>query len=846
MISSSDKFEYRFTCPLPNGLHARPANLLEQVVSGFGCNVVLENLSNNRVANAHSVLSLVGADVKEGDECILRLDGPDSEAAYKVLVKFIINELPSCDEKLPEVVCAAGDVYIPPVLQAAQAEYYLGTSVVAGLARGRVVHVQALALPDNLSSQLADEPQKEIELVGQAFAQLENEIALRLTSPLLTRMEKDILTAQQAIATDKEFRQKVVSLIAEQAISAGVAVMQAYEHFCDILRSARSELIKERVYDLQDISAQLLIHLYGSQPQAKVVLTAPSVCVADNITPSQFMSLDKSMVSAIVLAHGSSTSHTVILARSCGIPTLVGVKEACSCLKSGQDVIIDANNGLLIHKVNDKVERYFRSEQAMRAAREEYYSAFVDKDAQTIDGLPMLVSANIARAEEVAIAVAKGADSIGLFRTEMLFMDRDKAPAVEQQFEQYHEAVKAAGGRPVTIRTFDIGGDKNVSYLNLASEENPFLGYRGVRIYQQFNDMFRDQLTAILRASAYGPVKIMIPMVTCFEEVLWVRQTLDQVKLTLDNDHVAYDRNIRLGINVEVPAVGFIIPQLAGIIDFISLGTNDLTQYFTAVDRGNKQVSSLYQSEHPGFLKFIKYIVEQAHKSNLIVSMCGEMAGQLANLPILLGTGIDDLSVSIPSVLPIKAAVSGASASECSLLLDELVGLKSAIDVKERVVAFNNRPSDKSAVDVALVDLKADCVNKPEVIRHVCNMLAGDNRTGDAVELEKDFWRREAVYSTGLGFGIAVPHCKTSSVNCNSICVLKLKQAVEWESIDNMPVDVIIAMTIKDVEQAGNLHMKIFSRLARHIMHEKFRESLRTIESAQEIVEFLHEKLEIN
>ena len=846
VVHPPESFEYKFVCPLPNGLHARPATLFQTVVTRFNSMVSLENLSNNKIANARSVLSLVGTDIKQGDECILKIQGEDSERAYTELVRFIESDLPLCDEQLPDVSTKEGNVYLPPVLEAAGVKILTGTSIVSGFGRGKVVHVKSLQLPSNISTAKIDDAQGEIFVIENAIKTLNSDISNKLNSAKISKMEKEILTAHLAIATDEELIENIQKVIHEEKVCSGIAILKSFEEFSSMLKAAQSELIRERVADLQDVCSDLIKIIYGSESTDNIVLTEPSVCIADNLTPSQFIALDKKYLKALVLINGSNTSHTAILARSYAIPTLVGIQEVAISLDVNQEIIVDANYGLLVCDINQQVERFYASEEKINNANSQRVSAYVDVDAETIDGKKIQVKANIVMADEIEVAIKNGANGVGLFRTEMFFMDSEKAPTEQEHFEEYKKAAQLASGKPITIRTFDIGGDKEVPCLSLPSEINPFLGYRGVRIYPEYKDLFKAQLRAILRASAFGLIKIMIPMVSSVDEVVYVQSVIDEIKAELDSESIDYDKDIKLGVNIEVPSAAFIIPQLSSMIDFVSLGTNDLTQYFMAVDRGNQQVSSLYQSRHPGFLSLIKNIVTQAHENNLFVGMCGEMAGQLENLPLLIGTGIDELSVSIPSVLEIKASASQYSFKECSALLDKAIKAMNNQGVDAILTNYNSNISDKPIVDIKLVDLDTDCINKQEVINYASQVLYLDGRTTNRVELEKDFWKREAVYSTGLGFGIAVPHCKTSYINCNSISVLRLRQPVEWESIDDAPVDVIISMTIKDIEQSGNIHMKIFSKLARNIMHEEFRENLRSLKTEKEVVRYLYNKLELN
>jgi fructose-specific PTS system IIA-like component len=802
-------------------------------------------LSNHKVANAHSILSLVGADIKAGEECLLTVEGNGSALAYPEIVRFLQTEFPVCDNVLPEISSPSGDAYIPHVLRAAGVRVLPGNPVVAGFGKGCVVFVEAIDLPEVLAQTEIADTQQELQKIKTAVTSLQNDMTLKLVSGRLSAMEKDVLKAHLSIAGDVELLEKITSLIKEQHVCAGKAITQSFEHFSAILRLAQSELIRERITDLKDICSQLLKAIYGSIIQDQIVLTKPSVCIADNLTPSQFISLDKAFLSGLVLVQGGNTSHTAILARSFGIPMLTGVKNADTLLEHGQDVIVDANYGFLLADINEQVERFYAFERQKKYTQQQRIAVFKDKPARTQDGTAIEVMANVALAEEVQTAMRNGAEGIGLFRTEMLFMGRDAAPDEQEQFEEYKKAAVYAGPKPVIIRTFDVGGDKAVPYLNLAAEVNPFLGYRGVRIYRQYEDLFKTQLRAILRASAFGNLKLMIPMVTCIEEIIYVQYMLERVKSELDSSSVCFNRSLPLGIMAEVPSVAFIVPQLADFIDFLSIGTNDLTQYLLAVDRGNKQVGSLYQARHPAALALIKKIADDAHTHHLRVGMCGEMAGQIELLPFLLGAGIDEASVSVPSIMEVKAQCSELDSRECRRMLERAVRAETMEQVDSILKDRNTQTVERPVIDACLVDLDADCINKEEVIKYISDVLYAQQRTQNPLELEEDFWRREKVYSTGLGFGFAIPHCKTAHVNSNSICVFRLKQPVIWGSVDNLPVDVVIGMTIQDAEQAANTHMKIFSKLARNIMHADFRQRLKDIRDKKEIVAYLDEKLEL-
>ena len=841
-----EEYEYQFVCPLPNGFHARPASQFEQLVCGFASRVSVQNLSNGKIANARSILSLVSADIKQGDKCILKVVGDDCDVAYRELVRFVRDELPTCDEVLPPVDESRQETYVPHVLRAAGIQIVPGKSVVSGFGRGRVVFVKSLACPVEMDDSEAVDVQAELQKVNEAIEKQQSDLKVKLGAGGMSTIERDVFKAHLSIANDVELIEKIHSLIQEEGLCAGKAILESFSCFSDILGKAESVIIRERIVDLRDVCSQLLIQIYGSTANDRIVLTEPTVCVADDLTPSQFINLDKSLLSALILTQVGSTSHTVILARSFGIPTLTGICNVDGHLSAGQEVIVDANYGFLLTDINDQVERFYHRRQRHQNLQRQQVNAYRDKPAWTCDGKRLEVMANVATAGEVEAAMERGAEGIGLFRTEMLFLSRDQAPSEQEQFHEYKAAAEFASGQPVIIRTFDIGGDKTVNYMQTAAEDNPVLGCRGVRVYKQFEHLLEDQLRAILRASAFGHLKIMIPMVTCLEEVQYVRDRLEKVKSELDAEAIAFDADISLGIMVEVPSVAFFIPQLAEGVDFLSIGTNDLTQYFLAVDRCNGQVSSLYQSRHPGLLGLIRKIIDDAHQHGLWVGMCGEMAGQIECLPLLLGAGIDEVSVSIPYVNEIKAACCEYDSTQCRDLLEQAIEAKTPAQVDAILQACEHHGAEYPVIDVCLVDLDVDCVSKQEVIQYVTDMLCLNGRTRNCRGLEDDFWQRESVYSTGLGYGFAVPHCKTSHIRTNSICVLRLREPIEWDSIDSKLVKVVIAMTIRDVQDAGVVHLQIFSKLARSIMHEDFRRRLETIQNCDEIVAYLYRKLELD
>ncbi len=846
MPEAIDRCEYAFTCPLPNGLHARPANTLERLASGFSSRVSIVNLNNQRVANAKSVLSLVGADIKSGDPCVLEVGGKDCNEAYRTIVHFLETEFASCDEALPAPPSASKKSWLPPVLRNAGVAVLFGLPVVSGFGRGKIVFVQALRLPESLDAEAPVCVEQELQKVDQAVSELRRLISRRLEKKNLSPTEIGVLEAHLSIAQDVELVAYIRNTISEKHLCAGRAIVEAFVFFSSLLKAARSELIRERIADLRDVCMQLIAELYGATEQVSVELTEPSIVVADDLTPSQFLNLDRHKLSGLVLRCTGATSHTVILARSFGIPVLTDLAQTDGLGRSDAEAILDAEYGILIPEINERVERFYAFEQRKHRIKQKQEAVFCDRPAVSRDGRRLGVMANIATADEVEAAIRHGADGIGLFRTEMLYLSRKKPPSEDEQFAVYKRAAELADGRPVIIRTFDIGGDKTVSYLNLNTEANPFLGYRGVRLYREFEDLFRAQLRAILRASAFGRLKLMIPMVSCAEQMIYVRGVLEQVKADLALRSETFDSTLPLGMMVEVPLAAFMIPHLAEAVDFLSIGTNDLAQYFLAVDRTNERVASLYQCRHPGFLSLIRKIVDEAHQSKLHVGLCGEMAGRMDNLALLLGAGLDSVSVSIPFVSEIKAMCSDYDSQACRQMLAQAVMCRTVEQVDAIQAEHVAQAAGRSVVDVNLIDIDADCISKEEAIKYTCDTLFLDRRTADPVALERDFWQREAIYSTGLGHGFAVPHCKTKHILLNSICVFRLRRPVEWGALDGKPVSVVIAMAIRDTDRGGDAHMRIFSCLSRNMMHASFRKRIQSAAGQAELVSFLSEKLDLN
>lgn len=833
--------EYAFTCPLPNGVHARPASALEAVARRFAARISILNERTAHAANAKSVLAMVGLDIRLNDRCRVTADGADEREAMESLEDFLRQAFPRCDEPLPAIEMPAGEVPLPPVLTQANAEVRVGTVVVPGIGQGGAVRIGGFVVPDSLLKDGVTDVAAEVRLLDMALEKLLGSYELQLER-LGGGIEAAVVRAHRAVARDPEFRERLEAAVREHGRTAAGAIAHAEAHFAAMLAATGSLLLRERALDIRDVCLQLLRQIHGEAVRGQdVCLTADTVCVADMLTPGQFLSLDRRYLKGLVLAQGGTTSHTVILARSFGIPTLVGVAGVDEAELHGQDAVVDADLGVLVTSLNDAARRYYDMERRRLEERRRRLHRFADRPAITADGRRIKIAANIATADEAARAFAAGAEGIGLFRTEMLFLDREQPPTEAEQFEQYRRVLAEAGGRPVIIRTLDIGGDKPIPYLRLPKEENPFLGYRGVRLYPESETVFRDQVRALVRASAFGRLRVMIPMISRVEEVQWVRKVIAEEQAGCAGAGVAFDQTMQVGAMVEVPSIAFLLDRLCGELDFFSIGTNDLLQYFVAVDRANRKVASLYDPGNPAFLRLLKKIVDDIHAHGRWVGLCGEMGGQIRYLPLLVGLGLDEISMVAPAIAAAKAELTGLSAAACHALVEEALACATAYEVGQLLDEFESR-RPAPLIDPELVIPHSESRTKEEAIKEMVDRLYVAGRTDRPRDVEGAVWRREAVYSTGFGHGFAIPHCKTDAVRANSLAILKLKTPVEWGSLDGNPVQVLLFLVIRESDQATE-HMKVLAALARRLMHEEFRDRLAQEQDADALCRFLEENI---
>jgi multiphosphoryl transfer protein len=833
---------FTFVCPLSNGIHARPASQLAETANGFASECILTNLRNKAVANMRSVLAIISADVRHGDHCLVQVSGTDEQSANLGLQRFISSTLPEC-----EVPLANGDGIervhaVPRVLKASGVTCCFGVPIGNGVAHGKAVVVSMMTLPHSLHARSPFDVNRELRELKRALDTVRAQIRERATRASSSTATA-ILQADLAMASDISLWSRLAEKV-EQGRSAGQAVVEIGEFFIARMCQSENEYIRERASDIQEICMQLLAEIYGPElSMPEVELQGPSVVIAEALAPQQLVSLDRGYLKAIVLEHCSTTSHAVILAGSLGIPVVVGAKNARVLFSQEQEVVVDANRGLVAGNNTDAVRRFCEREAAILARRREQLARYAASPAVTSDGKRLEVAANVSSRGEVIHAFANGADAIGLLRTETLFLGREMPPSEEEQFLTYSEMLRASAARSIIIRTFDLGADKPVSYIALAHEDNPFLGCRGVRVYVQHKELLQSQLRAILRASPLGRIQIMAPMVSSIDEVLQFKAALFEAKGSLAATGVAFRSDIPVGIMIEIPSVAFMLDQLFAEVDFFSIGTNDLSQYFFAADRGNPRVAGLSKVRHPAFLRFLKQIVDQISRTGKWVGMCGEMAADIRSLPLLLGLGLNEISLPAIQIPEFKRKISRLSIPECEKIVSRAIACASSSEVDDLLDRAQSFGVAQPLLNQDLVLLESSSQSKEESIQEIVDALYVASRVEDRSALEECLWAREAVYSTGLGSGFAIPHCKTETVSHDSIAILRLNQAVDWGSVDGQPVIMVVLIALREPSN-GTRHMQIFSTLARKLMNDDFRDQLLSIKTAQEMVAYMSQQLD--
>ncbi|HGK5212924.1 TPA: phosphoenolpyruvate-protein phosphotransferase PtsI [Salmonella enterica subsp. enterica serovar Newport] len=542
-----------------------------------------------------------------------------------------------------------------------------------GIAFGKALLLKEDEIDIDRKKISADKVDQEVErfLSGRAKASAQLEAIKTKAGETFGEEKEAIFEGHIMLLEDEELEQEIIALIKDKHMTADAAAHEVIEGQATALEELDDEYLKERAADVRDIGKRLLRNILGLAIIDLSAIQEEVILVAADLTPSETAQLNLQKVLGFITDAGGRTSHTSIMARSLELPAIVGTGSVTSQVKNGDYLILDAvNNQVYVNPTNDVIEQ-LRAVQEQVATEKAELAKLKDLPAITLDGHQVEVCANIGTVRDVEGAERNGAEGVGLYRTEFLFMDRDALPTEEEQFAAYKAVAEACGSQAVIVRTMDIGGDKELPYMNFPKEENPFLGWRAVRIAMDRKEILRDQVRAILRASAFGKLRIMFPMIISVEEVRALRKEIEIYKQELRDEGKAFDESIEIGVMVETPAAATIARHLAKEVDFFSIGTNDLTQYTLAVDRGNDMISHLYQPMSPSVLNLIKQVIDASHAEGKWTGMCGELAGDERATLLLLGMGLDEFSMSAISIPRIKKIIRNTNFEDAKVLAEQ-------------------------------------------------------------------------------------------------------------------------------------------------------------------------------
>lgn len=501
----------------------------------------------------------------------------------------------------------------------------------------------------------------------------------------LGKDDAEIFVAHKMMLEDPEFISMIKGNIVSERINAEWAVIKTRDTFVQLLENIEVDYIKERSIDVKDVSNKLLMNLSGNKSSELINIEGKCIIVSNDLTPSNTAQIDSEKALGFVTEAGGKTSHTSIMARSLELPAVVGVKDITNIVKNNDTLIVDGNEGLVIINPTEKQIEYYRDKKKKQEELSLILNNMKGKETVSKDGVKVKIVGNIGTPKDINKVIKNDGEGVGLYRTEFLYMDRNSLPTEEEQFKAYKFAAEKLEGKPVVIRTLDVGGDIELPYLNLPKEKNPFLGYRGIRYSLDKEYIFKTQLRAILRATAFGNIKIMLPMISSIDEISEAKAIIKEIKTELEAEDMQFNENVEIGIMVETPAVAIQSDILAKEVDFFSIGTNDLIQYTLAVDRSNQNISLKYSQYHPSVLRLIKLIIDNGHKEGITVGMCGEAAGDEKLIPIFLGMGLDEFSMSSTSILKARWIIRNNSKSEMGNKIDEVLNFSSSHEIEKYI-----------------------------------------------------------------------------------------------------------------------------------------------------------------
>jgi phosphoenolpyruvate-protein phosphotransferase (PTS system enzyme I) len=567
-----------------------------------------------------------------------------------------------------------------------------GIPVSPGVCRGKIL-VLDRSVQDSIPKHHIPEAevQHQIQRLEQALVETRHQIlgVQRQVSLALGAQDAGIFDAHLLVLEDPALIEEVSRIILQEKVGAEYAFQLVANKYAKTLSTIDDEYLRERAADMRDVTARMLNNLLGRPEDLDLKnLKDPCIVIAHDLTPSRTAQMDRKKVLGFATDVGSKTSHTAIMARSLRIPAVVGLQNASGELESGQSALLDGYNGLII--INPTDQTLFEYGQLVRKqiSLQEKLQDVHHQPALTLDGVAIALSANVEQASDTEAVIASGAEGVGLFRTEYLFINREVLPTEEEQYEAYRQVASVLKPQPVIIRTLDLGGDKFLSHLQVPQEMNPFLGWRAIRFCLQERDIFRAQLRAILRASLDGNLQMMYPMISCLDELEQANALVEECKKELRAENIPFNDNIQIGAMIEIPSAVLAAESLAKRVKFFSIGTNDLIQYSLAVDRLNEKIAHLYQPTHPAILRLIKMTVEAARKHGIWVGVCGEMAGDPSLTPLLLGLGVNELSVAPLNVPQIKYLIRRIKMSEAIEIAESALNCECASEILARSEAY--------------------------------------------------------------------------------------------------------------------------------------------------------------
>lgn len=560
---------------------------------------------------------------------------------------------------------------------------FKGISASPGIAIGR-----ALLLKENkyeILKKIVSDSTKEKQRLDNAVTKAKEELKIIIANAekKLGKEKVKIFEAHLLMLDDPEFIGVIISKILYENVNAEYAVKATSEDIAAIFETLDDSYMKERAADVRDVSIRLINILMEIKTIFITNIQNKCILIAHDLTPSDTAQIDKENVLGFITEIGGVTSHSAIIARTIGVPAVVGLEKVLLNIKNNDLIILDGNEGLIIINPDESILKDYKEKIKYQQILKKELIKYKNIDTKTMDGIKVEVSCNIGSIEDLNKALENGAEGIGLFRTEFLYMSKDKLPTEDEQFNVYKEVLENMNKKSVIIRTLDIGGDKKLPYLKIDNELNPFLGYRAIRLCLGTKDIFKVQLRALLKASNYGNLKIMFPMICNLEEIREAKKLLEECKEELKRENIEYDDKVQVGIMIEVPSAAIISDILAEEVDFLSIGTNDLMQYTLAVDRMNEKVSYLYDFYNPAVLRLINIIVRNANQKGKYVGMCGEMAGKKELIPLLIGMGLRELSMNASSILEVRKEINNLKFQKCSELANKLDKLRTSKEVIE-------------------------------------------------------------------------------------------------------------------------------------------------------------------